>query len=203
MITSPIPCCRPISHLHAATRLYPSLGKRVEEFIAARGKDLPDWPTWCFLPLAGWWYSIVSEETGQNHLPPILVGDVARLAAIGTWRYSQWRYSQGIYRFDKSFRKAISETTISGEIPCDVLYRLPEWSVYIETPGMDWLGDRMYGFWSHLEFDVNNSRHELRLLLDCENGLNPLPLHLVLLCHISDSRRRQAAKASCLRRCRS
>ena len=27
--------------------------------------------------------------------------------------------------------------------------------------------------------------------------------HLVLLCHISDSRRRQAAKASCLRRCRS
>ena len=26
---------------------------------------------------------------------------------------------------------------------------------------------------------------------------------LILLCHISDSRRRQAAKASCLRRCRS
>ncbi|RTZ81560.1 MAG: hypothetical protein DSZ01_00635 [Gammaproteobacteria bacterium] len=26
---------------------------------------------------------------------------------------------------------------------------------------------------------------------------------VVLLCHISDSRRRQAAKASCLRRCRS
>ena len=26
---------------------------------------------------------------------------------------------------------------------------------------------------------------------------------VILLCHISDSRRRQAAKASCLRRCRS
>ena len=41
-----------------------------------------------------------------------------------------------------------------------------------------------------------------------ERGLNEntnglIPMSLILLCHISDSRRRQAAKASCLRRCRS
>ena len=41
-------------------------------------------------------------------------------------------------------------------------------------------------------------------VLEIMDKLNNRPRKcLVLLCHISDSRRRQAAKASCLRRCRS
>ena len=62
-------------------------------------------------------------------MPLNRVPDVGLLAAIGTWRYSQ-----GIYRFDDSVYEALRDTVPSGDMPVDVLYRLPEWCVYIETP---------------------------------------------------------------------
>lgn len=95
------------------------------------------------------------------------------MAALGPWRYSQ-----GIYRFDKDVLASIAETVPNGEMPTEVLYRLPEWSVYIETPGLFWMGSVLHGFWAHLEFDVNTQRHELRLLLDTEDVLIGVPMHL-------------------------
>lgn len=160
---------RPIKHLSAAGGMYPAAWKAVESFRAGRGADLPDWPQWCFLPLAAW-FAIVSE--GGN-MPLNRVPDVGRLAAIGTWRYSQ-----GIYRFDESVYNALRETVPMGDMPVDVLYRLPEWSVYIETPGADWMGTPLHGFWAHLEFDINQQKPELRLLLDTEQSLMPIPLHM-------------------------
>ncbi len=160
---------RPVNHLNAAGKMYPAAWKQVEIFRTGRGVDLPDWPQWCFLPMAAW-FAIVSE--GGN-MPLNRVPDVGLLAAIGTWRYSQ-----GIYRFDDSVYEALRDTVPSGDMPVDVLYRLPEWCVYIETPGADWLGTTLYGFWVHLEFDINRQKPELRLLLDTEHSLLPIPLHM-------------------------
>ena len=160
---------RPIKHLAAAGGMYPNAWKQIDIFRAGRGKDLPDWPQWCFLPMAAW-YAIVSE--GGN-MPLSRVPDVGRLAALGAWRYSQ-----GVYRFDDSVYESLRGTVPSGDMPVEVLYRLPEWSVYIETPGADWLGDALYGFWAHLEFDINQKKPELRLLLDTEQSLIPIPLHM-------------------------
>jgi len=36
----------------------------------------------------------------------------------------------------------------------------------------------MYGFWAHLEWDANDGRKELRLLLDMETSLAAIALHL-------------------------
>ena len=164
--------CRPREHLTAAGQLYPAAWKAAEEFRADRGSDgLPDWPEWCYLPLAGW-YAIVSGG-GDNRLGPQLIGDVGRLAALGAWRVTQ-----GIYRFDPALYEAVVATPIEGDLPRDVLYHLPEWCVYVETPGMENEGDRLHGFFAHLEWDANNERHELRLVLDSDKSLTPIPLHL-------------------------
>lgn len=163
---------RPIQNLNAAIRQYPETGRLVDEFRAGRGKGLPNWPDWCFLPMAAW-YAIVSAGNKVDALPPHLSGDVARLAALGTWRYSQ-----GIYQIDQDLMSALMDSPISGDLPSDVLYRLPEWCIYIETPGQKWLGDELYGFWAHMEWDANTGRTELRFLLDCEKNLIGLPLHV-------------------------
>lgn len=102
-----------------------------------------------------------------------MTGEVGRLAALGTWRVTQ-----GIYRFDPTLYAEIIDTPVAGDLPNDVLYRMPEWCVYIETPGMQWFGTPLNGFFSHLEFDANSGRPELRLLLDTATHLTPLPLHL-------------------------
>ncbi len=161
---------RPLHHLNTASSIYPSAWKQVETMLSGKGKDLPDWPAWCFLPMAGW-YAIVSEGIKITDID--VIGDVGRLSAIGTWRYTQ-----GIYRFDPDTYKALIATVLLGDIPANVLMRLPEWSLYIETPDMQWLGTPLHGFWAHLEWDVNKDRKELRLLLDTGAALIPIPLHI-------------------------
>lgn len=161
----------PNEHLIAAGKMYPNAWKQVDIFRQDKGRGLPDWPAWCFLPMAAW-YAMVSGG-GSNRLGLDMVGDVAKLAAIGTWRYSQ-----GIYRFDPDFYNAIIDTVPSGDLPSEVLYRLPEWSLYIETPGAKWFSSDMHGFWVHLEWDVNTQRHELRLLLNSDGQLIPVPIHI-------------------------
>lgn len=163
---------RPMGHLKAAGRLYPRAWKMVDQFRAGRGRDLPKWPSWCFMPMAGW-YAIISADFGGGKIPVNTGMDIGRLAGIGTWRYSQ-----GIYRFDPDIYSALWDTPIAGDIPAEVLLRLPEWCMYIETPGGEWAGQPLYGFFVHLEWDANDHRHELRLLLDTEQLLLPFPVHL-------------------------
>lgn len=159
-------------HLATAGRDYPNAWRVADEFRAGRGRGLPDWADWCFLPLGGW-YAMVSGG-GSNRVPPDRIGDLARIGALGAWRVSQ-----GIYRFDPALYGALASTPVDGDLPCEVLYRLPEWCVYIETPDLEWReGERVHGFFAHLEEDSNDGRAELRLLLDLDSGLQPMPLHL-------------------------
>lgn len=164
---------RPLGHLRTAGKVYPNAWRMAESFLSKKGTELPTWPQWCFLPMAGW-YAIVSADQGGGTITDLsMAGDIGRLAAIGTWRYTQ-----GIYRFDPEFMAELSNTALNGEMPMDVFLRLPEWSLYIETPGRTWFGSPLYGFWVHLECDANNGRIELRLLLDTGESLIPLPVHL-------------------------
>lgn len=163
---------RPIHHLNTAMALYPNLPHWVDTFRADRGKSLSKWPDWCFLPMAGW-YTVVSDGNQMEVLTLQVAGDVSRLAAMGTWRYSQ-----GIYRLTPELLAALLDSPVSGKLPSDVLYRLPEWCVYVETPGQHWLGEPIHGFWAHLEYDMNTGRSELRFLFDGERSLTGLPVHI-------------------------
>lgn len=47
-----------------------------------------------------------------------------------------WRMTQGIYRIDPAAYPHIVDTPLDDAIPAGVLTRLPEWCVYVETPGL-------------------------------------------------------------------
>ncbi|PKM47003.1 MAG: hypothetical protein CVV05_00880 [Gammaproteobacteria bacterium HGW-Gammaproteobacteria-1] len=158
-------------HLIAAGKLYPGAWRVLDGMRQERGKSLPDWSEWCYLPLAAS-YAVVSGG-GDNRVPPHLAGDVGRLGALAAWRPTQ-----GIYRFDPTLYAALTDTPLSGDLPCEVLHHLPEWCVYIETPGYEWMGSELYGFYAHLECDPEANREELRLLMDSEAALAPIPIHL-------------------------
>ncbi len=163
-------------HLIAAGQIYPGCWKQLDGFRQARGKDLPYWPDWCYLPLAAS-YAVVSADAGTERISPLRSGDVGRIGALAAWRPTQ-----GIYRFDETLYQALIDTPISGDLPVDVLMHLPEWCVYIETPGLTIDDDTLDGFFAHLEWDANTQRQELRLLLDITKPdgylLLPVPIHL-------------------------
>lgn len=164
--------CRPRDAVEQLSRDYPGAWAALDQFRADKGRNgLPDWPAWCYLPMAAS-YAVVSGG-GAGRVSIDRAGDVARLAAL-----SAWRMTQGIYRFDPAVFGAVRDTPVAGDIPADVLYRLPEWCVYVETPGMQAFGGALHGCWVHLESDANNGRVELRLLLDGDGRPLPVPLHL-------------------------
>jgi hypothetical protein len=164
--------CRPRAHVAVAKHYYPDAWQLADKFRAGRGTHYPDWPNWCFLPIAAG-LGIIAEDAGIDlmelpRLYPMRVTDAARLTALATWRVTQ-----GIYRFDPAVYEAVRGTPLTGDIPDEVLYRLPEWCVYVETPGLS----GQHGFFAHLEHD-HSGRPELRLLLDTDEMLVPVPIHL-------------------------
>jgi hypothetical protein len=160
---------RPLQHLRAIAERYPEAWQHVANMRADKGKGLPDWPDWCYLPLAGA-YAIVSGGGSLGAAQGIEVGRVGALAA--------WRAAKGIYNLDPTMLDALWSTPLDGHLPDELLERLPEWCVYIETPGKTWAETPLHGFFAHLESDASNGRRELRLLLDLDEGLIPVPLHL-------------------------
>lgn len=160
---------RPKRLLNDVSRSYPDAWKLVDSFREDKGKGLPSWSDWCFIPMAvGYAIASNGKTLSFDH-----AGDVSAITALATWRISQ-----GIYRFDETLFESLINTEINGDLPTDVLQRLPEWCVYIDTPDTVWHGVIVHGFFAHLEHDMNDGHYELRLLFDSENGLIPIPIHL-------------------------
>lgn len=171
--------------LGAIGRRYPAAWSQLASLRADR-KELGDWPAWCFCPMAGA-HAIVSAAPGGEPL------DISAVAALGPWRETQ-----GVYAFDPDLLASLIDTDLDGEIPLDVLYRLPEWCVYVPTPGVVMLGEALDGFFAHLEADANErGRVELRLLLAYPDGrLVPVPLHVWMPGGIVGAARRFAEEAA-------
>ena len=162
----------PIEHLRAALRRYPATTALANSMIEDRGTVLPDWPDWCLLPMAGW-YAIVSR--GET-IPPFdldWIADVSRLAALGTWQFGM-----DVFRFEPGLLRRLADVSHIGGVPLAAFQGLPAWCVYVEGPGLSYMGEGLDGFWAHLEWDVTLHRPELRLLLNQGEQLSPVPLHL-------------------------
>jgi hypothetical protein len=140
----------PNEHLAHYSRVYPDIWKQAD--FLRDGRDNPDyqyWPGWCFLPISGW--NAVLNVEPDNFTPEnmALATDAAVLAALGAWRYTQ-----GIYRFHPQLYDALVNTPHSGDMPIEVLMRLPEWCVYIEVP-QEFVNTELpvIGFFAYLEYD--------------------------------------------------
>jgi hypothetical protein len=160
------------SLINKYNKAYPGCWQRIADMRHDRGTKLPDWPDWCYCPMAAA-YAIISAgkvmslDLAQRYPP----GELAALAA--------WKISKGVYRFDKSLFEELIIMPMEGDIPSQLFYRLPEWGVCIETPGLSFLGADIEGILAHLEYDVNHNYAELRILaLKNEDGAIPVILHL-------------------------
>lgn len=152
----------------ALTSALPIAWEEAEGMRAKKGKSLPSWSKWCYLPLAGW-IAIASRGCDVSEVNPDHTQAAALFAAVGAWRVGR-----GVYRFDETLFGELISTPTEGNIPCDVLFRLPEWCVYLET---DPLG--FPGVFVHLEEDANNGEKELRFLFhEADGRLIPSVIHL-------------------------
>lgn len=149
--------------------------KEVESKLAD-SKAKGAWPSWCFLPvrfageiIGGPYERLDSDEQGRSTF----------LAAMAAWRQTQ-----AAYTYDPTVFDALWKTPVTGEIPVQIFYHLPDWCVYILTPGKTWMGKSLNGFFAHADFDPPTKRTFLRLLLDVSvpghdrNEVDAVPIDL-------------------------
>ena len=159
---------RPRKILDRFSSRYPKCWRELEEFRKAADKLAPGWPEWCYIPAAAC-HAVVSRGKDDISQNPELIPDIGIMQAL-----AGWRLTQSVYRFDPLLYQELTSTPVTGDIPVDILYTLPEWSVYIELQN-----DYAHGVWACLEWDANDGHSELRLVFDIDDGfLHPLPIHL-------------------------
>lgn len=143
-----------------------------------RGTRLPRWPEHVYVPIAGGMavatdFMSMSEHQALPMSERLAIShDAMVIAALGAWRMTK-----GIYRFDTTLRSELWGTPVSGDVPVQVLHRLPEWCVYLDLD-LDVGVGRLHGAWVHLEVDDNTDIEELRFLLDLDDHLQGVPVHL-------------------------
>ena len=168
--------------LDEISRRYPCAWAMAEE-----ARSSAAWAAHCFLPLsfAGRIaLAHLSDDFGAR--PPLrsfgyAASEIAALAA--------WRMTQGIYRYDQTLYESLIDTPVTGDIPADVLRRMPEWCVYIETPGMTAATSKgptpLHGFFACMDNAAHHPADTLMILLDADEmdalGRRLTPTHIPLI----------------------
>ncbi|WP_454785058.1 hypothetical protein [Legionella sp. WA2024007413] len=162
---------KPQDHLAMLSHQFPNAWNLINKYRTINYFK-EEWPAWCFLPLNAW-KGIVAQEYNTSTLNLEQTREAMNLAAIGTWRYTQ-----GIYRFDSKLYKILAQMNVSTKADKTKFYQLPEWSIYIETPELNWNNNPLLGFWFHLQWDKEKDYDELCFLLNSDKFVSiSLPLN--------------------------
>ena len=170
----PDPNLRPAQRLAHFMKRYPETGRLVSQF---QQKGIPGhdqgWPDWIFLPTICFEH-IVREARGETATAQSVAGEMCILGALATWQYSQGIYLPG----DLYLQEELAKTPLTGEMPVERFRHLPQWCIYVRTPYMECLGEPLHGFWAYLAWDFKTGCETLALLLDLENDLCMLAMHI-------------------------
>ena len=100
-------------------------------------------PNWCIMPTF-FPFLVMTDKYGEL----FYMTHMDELMTLGSTYI--WRCSKGIYRFAPEIYQALISQPLTGDLPMECLHHLPEWAVYVETPGLSYERHPMEGFIAHL-----------------------------------------------------
>jgi hypothetical protein len=103
---------------------------RVPKVRANDLKSGAQWPPWCWYPSAFLAMSLTANPD-DAFLGALESG---KLSAYPLATVVAWQQGRIAARFDPDLLDAIVETPITGDLPGDILRRLPAWAFYIDCP---------------------------------------------------------------------
>ena len=130
-------------------------------------------PDWCIMPTL-FPFLLLTHRYGESYYLSHM-DEMMTLASTYIWRCSK-----GIYRFAPEIYAALSGQPLTGNVPTELLYRLPEWAVYIETPGMSYERHQMSGFIAHLDYNLFSRGVDLQFAIFLQGREQPKMVALPL-----------------------
>ncbi len=168
---SPYPPDRWIRELN---RRYPSLWNDLRKGYAdpirmlhpgSGGMELlANIPDWCIMPTL-FPFLVMTNRYGES----FYLTHMDELMTMGSTYI--WRCSKGVYRFAPEIYSALIHQPLTGNLPQECLYRMPEWAVYIETPGLSYERIPMDGFIAHLDYNMFSRSVDLQFAI-FRNGID-------------------------------
>ncbi|MBR3017641.1 MAG: hypothetical protein IKH57_11310 [Clostridia bacterium] len=76
-----------------------------------------------------------------------------------------WRASKGVYRFAQEIYDALVNQPLTCDIPWESLHHLPEWAVFVETPGLSYERHPMEGFIAQLDYNFFSDGVDLQFAI--------------------------------------
>jgi hypothetical protein len=130
------------------------------------------WPENVFLPITEWFEALLIAD-----FDPHQVAQMGELATTGPHRFTR-----SIYRFDPTLLESLMSTQLDGDLPTELLKRLPEWTVFIDIDegvyvSLDYfkVGSRPFVIGNELAVPVEQqSEYELRIVTGDALAVVPL-----------------------------
>ncbi len=163
----------PLKLVRLWEKMTPGVYNTLNDLRDANGQDGLCWPDYCELPIGAAFTYLV--DTCQVS-PEDAAAGAAELTACWTWRQHKI-----IYSFDDDFAAMLTAQAEDMEdtdvLPTDLLFHLPYPCVYIKARILDGFD----GFWSWVEYDINEHRAEFRIQWVMEDMSHSVPYVLHLL----------------------
>ena len=115
-------------------------------------------PDWCIMPTA-FPFLVMANHYGEY----FAMSHCEELMTVAT-TYT-WRCSKGVYRFAPEIYEALVRQPLTGDLPQECLFHLPEWAVYVETPGLSYERRPLEGFIAHLDLNLFSNGIDLQFAL--------------------------------------
>ena len=115
-------------------------------------------PDWCIMPTF-FPFLVITDKYGEL----FYMTHMDELMTLGSTYI--WRCSKGIYRFAPEIYQALISQPLTGDLPMECLHHLPEWAVYVETPGLSYERHPMEGFIAHLDYNLFSRSTDLQFAM--------------------------------------
>lgn len=163
--------CRPKDLLIRFSKQYAGLWQLMDSDreVFRKENECPSWSFTSQLVSAGSFNKFVNpNHSTLMQLPQHLVAN----ALISHFLYS-WRATQGVYRVELDLLEEIVSTELLGSIPSEVLSKIPEWCIYVETPNLEFTPansnfetNKAHGFFALLDPDRETGEPWLSIFID-------------------------------------
>lgn len=154
----------PVKWMHELNKEFPNASAIIKkEFfendriieLKDRGMKIKT-PDWCYIPTVVPCKSSSINKPRQFESMEEMYAYANRIMTVSSM--CTWNATKGIYRFDKEIYDSLIKQKLDGDIPCECLYHLPEWAVYVETPyGIVFEKKKVIGFIAHLDYNLVTS----------------------------------------------
>ena len=151
----------------------PDVWKAVDYYRHERGSGEDDWDARVFMPLSGW--NAITER-----LLPKSPVDAQVFAAKNLQVMGAWRPTQDILRFDADFYNMLTKTPVTGNLPVEIIGRIPAWALYFEARNLAVEGRSYDGFFAGLDQSNDRTQLILRLHFVAVENMRILPFILPL-----------------------